>query len=110
MFQCNSHIWTCELTGTSGLTYSQAAKSEKETWEIITKRLNQCYQRAALSLVHHAQRTNLKTLTDEICAFYKDRFIKGELVDMEHTTSSGAKSVISTIAFLNACIFDFLGF
>ncbi len=89
MFQCNSQIWTCELTGTSGLTFSQALASENETKKMIDS-LETCYQRAALQLVHHVKRTNIKALADEISAFYRDRFIKGEVVELSNTTSSGA--------------------
>lgn len=92
MFQCNSQIWTCELTGTSQLTFSQALESEEEAARLMAS-LDECHQRAALTLVHHARRTNIKTLADEIAAFYRERFICGEVVDMAQTTSSGAKSV-----------------
>lgn len=92
MFQCNSRVWTCELTGTSGLTYQQAMESEKDAQKLINS-LDECYQRAALGLVHHVKRTNLKTLADEIAGFYRDRFVKGEMVDMTQMTSSGAKLV-----------------
>lgn len=93
MFQCNSQIWTCKFTGTSNLTYLQALESEQETNKLIAS-LDECHQHAALALVHHVRRTNVKTLADEISSFYRDRFIKGEVVDMAHTTSSGAKYVL----------------
>lgn len=78
------------MTGTTGLTYSQAISSENEATKLIES-LNVCHQKAALALVHHAKRTNIKTLADEICAFYRERFVEGEIVDMAHVTSSGAK-------------------
>lgn len=90
MFQCNSHIWTCKLTGSTGLTYLQALESEKEAGQIIAS-LDECYQKAALGLVHHVHRTNIKTLADEICTFYRERYVPDEVLDMIHTTSSGAK-------------------
>lgn len=90
MFQCNSQIWTCSLTGTTSLTYLQAVESEEEARKMMAS-LDECYQRASLSLVHHVFRTNVKTIVEEICAFLKDRFVENELVDMTHTTSSGAK-------------------
>lgn len=93
MFQCNSRIWTCSLTGATSLTYLQAVESEEEARKTIAS-LNECYQRASLKLIHHVFRTNMKALVDEICAFLRDRFVENEVVDMSHATSSGAKSVL----------------
>lgn len=90
MFQCNSRIWTCSLTGATSLTYLQALDSEEEAKKMIDS-LAECYQRASLKLVHHVFRTNMKTLVDEICAFLRDRFVENEVVDMVHSTSSGAQ-------------------
>lgn len=92
VFQCNSRIWTCKLTGTSSLTYLQAVESEREAGKLIAS-LDECYQRATLRLVHHVRRTNIKTLADELSTFFRDRFVKGEVVDMANSTSSGAKLV-----------------
>ena len=108
MFQCNSQVWTCEMTGTSGLTYQQALESEAEASKLISS-LDESLQRAVLTLVHHARRTNIKTLADEIAAFYRERFVKGEVVDVTNTTTSGAKYVIyleeeGEKSFLRTCI------
>ena len=92
MFQCNSLIWACSLTGTCNLTYQQALDSEKEAKKLIAS-LDKCYQKTALTLVHHVCRTNVKNLVDEICSFLRERFVKDEVVDMIHTTSSDARLV-----------------
>lgn len=89
-FLCNSLVWTCELTGQANLTYSQALQSEKEARKIMDS-LPECFQKAALSLVHHVRRTNVKTLADEVCAFYRLRFVEGEELGMRKRTSSGAE-------------------
>jgi len=83
-------VWTCELTGQSNLTYTQALESEKEAREVINS-IPLCYQRASLSLIHHTRRTNLRTLSDEICGFYRERFIVGEQVGLTQNTNSGTK-------------------
>lgn len=83
-------MWTCELTGATNLTYLQALESEKEARRLLES-FAPCYQAAALTLVHQARRTNVRTLTDEICAFYRERFIVGELVNLTRSTISGAK-------------------
>ena len=83
-------MWTCELTGQTNLTYTQALESEKEAKKLLDS-LPESLQKAALNLVHHTRRTNLRTLADEICAFYRQRFVQGECLDMMQSTTSGAK-------------------
>ena len=89
-FLCNSLIWTCELTGQANLTYSQALQSEKEARKVMDS-LPECFQKAALSLVHHVRRTNIKMLADEVCTFYRLRFVEGEELGMRKKTSTGAE-------------------
>lgn len=89
-FLCSTHAWTCSLTGVSALTYAQALESEREAKKLVDG-LADCYKQASLELIHHAPRTNMKTLAEEICLFYRDRFVVGEVVDMTVITSSGAK-------------------
>ena len=89
-FLCNSYVWTCSLTGQSNLTYTQALTSEREAQKLLDS-FAECYQRAVLELVHHAHRTNMRTLTDELCLFFKERYVVGERLDLVQTTSSGAK-------------------
>lgn len=89
-YLCESLVWTCELSGQSNLNYSQALKSEKEAQKNLDS-LSICYQKAALSLIHHTRRTNLKTLCEEIVSFYKRRFIVGEVVDQSQTNAHGIK-------------------
>jgi len=83
-------VWTCAYTGQTNLTYTQALESEEEARGVIDS-IPWCYQRASLSLIHHTRRTNLRTLSDEICAFYRERFIVGEQVGLMQNTNSGAK-------------------
>lgn len=48
-----------------------------------------CHKRAILALIHHATRTNLKTLIDEVAAFFKERYVIGE--DVEYAADLGDK-------------------
>lgn len=89
-YLCESLVWTCELSGQSNLTYTQALKSEEEARRCLNS-LSLCYQRAALSLIHHARRTNLKSLTEEIVSFYKRRFVIGEVIDQSQNKANGTK-------------------
>ena len=83
-------MWTCSLTGQSNLTYTQAAESEREAGKLLDS-FPQCYQRAVLELVHHARRTNIRSLGDELIVFFKERYVVGERLELSQTTSSGAK-------------------
>lgn len=83
-------MWTCELSGQSNLTYSQAFQSEKEARKQLDS-LPPSYQKAALNLVHHTRRTNIKTLAEEIISFYRHRFIEGEVVDLVQMKTVGVK-------------------
>ena len=50
-----------------------------------------CYQRAVLELIHHAPRTNIRSLADELLVFFKERFTPGETLLLAQATASGAK-------------------
>ena len=89
-FLCNSYVWTCSLTGQSHLTYTQAVESETEAQKLLDS-FPQCYKRAVLELVHHVRRTNIRSLGDELLAFFKERYVVGERLELVQTTSSGAK-------------------
>ena len=52
-------------------------ESEKEALAMIES-IPSCHRRAVLSLVHHAYRSNIKTASDEIFNFLKDRYVVGE--------------------------------
>ena len=78
------------MTGQSNLTYIQAAESERDAQELLSS-FQQCYQRAVLELVHHARRTNIRSLGDELLVFFKERYVTGERLELTQTTSSGAK-------------------
>lgn len=89
-YLCESLVWTCELSGQSNLTYTQALESEKEAQRQLDS-LSSCYQKAVLTLIHHTKRTNLKTLSEEIISFYRHRFIEGEIVEHQQTKAAGLK-------------------
>ena len=64
--------------------------SEREARKMLDS-LKDCHKQAALELIHHAPRTNVKTLAEEICLFYRDRFVVGEVVDLTIITTSAAR-------------------
>ena len=89
-YLCNSLVWTCEYSGRCGLTYAQAIASEQETKSLLDA-LPPHFQRAILALVHNSARTNMKMLEDEIIAFYRERFIVGEQLDLSRATTNGCR-------------------
>ena len=52
-------------------------ESESEALAMIES-IPSFHRRAILSLVHHAYRSNIKTASDEIFNFLKDRYVVGE--------------------------------
>ncbi|XP_060790357.1 bromodomain adjacent to zinc finger domain protein 1A isoform X3 [Neoarius graeffei] len=85
---CNSLVWSCAVTGKPGLTYQEALESEKKA------KLNlQSFPKALLLPLLHltalTQRTRLHEICDDVCAFIKERFFPGEIVDV--ISRSGAR-------------------
>ncbi|XP_053093526.1 bromodomain adjacent to zinc finger domain protein 1A isoform X1 [Pangasianodon hypophthalmus] len=85
---CNSLVWSCAVTGKPGLTYQEALESEKKA------KLNlQSFPKALLLPLLHltalTQRTRLHEVCDDVCAFIKERFFPGEMVDI--VSRSGAR-------------------
>lgn len=52
-------------------------ESEREARTLLDS-IPDCHRRAVLSLVHHAHRTNIKSVADELINFFKERYIVGE--------------------------------
>lgn len=76
------------MTGKPGLTYQEALESEKKA------KLNlQSFPKALLLPLLHltalTQRTRLHEICDDVCAFIKERFFPGEIVDV--ISRSGAR-------------------
>lgn len=92
-YLCNSLVWTCEYSGKNGLTYAQALASEQETKTVLDA-MPLHLQRAILALVHNAARTNMKTLEDEVIAFYRERFVVGEQLELSQATTNGCRSCL----------------
>ncbi|XP_017331444.1 bromodomain adjacent to zinc finger domain protein 1A isoform X2 [Ictalurus punctatus] len=85
---CNSLVWSCAVTGKPGLTYQEALESEKKA-----KHNLQSFPKALLLPLLHltalTQRTRLHEICDDVCAFVKERFFPGEMVDV--VSRSGAR-------------------
>lgn len=76
---CNSLVWTCSLTGKTGLTFAEALESEDKAKKVL-KTFPYALERAILFLVTLTKRSNIKDLVDELFSFTKDRYFIGESV------------------------------
>lgn len=78
---CNSLVWSCALTGRSGLTYLEAVESERRA----RQSLQNFPTPLLLPLLHLAaasRRCRLSELCEDIYVYVKDRFFPGETVEV----------------------------
>jgi bromodomain adjacent to zinc finger domain protein 1A len=96
-------VWSCELTGRSGLTYQEAEESE----EAAKKRLSsfpKVLQKVVVYLAIHTHRSRLSDVTDDVFVFAKDRFFIGEIVEV---TQKGQKYEIKECFLSNLFLVEF---
>jgi hypothetical protein len=92
--QCSSLIWSCELTGKSGLTYKEAVDSESEAKRQIES-FPDPLRRAVLFLASQVRRNGISLLVEDVFAFYRDRFVEGEEVEVSCLNQKFDASVVS---------------
>ena len=78
---CNSLVWTCSLSGKTGLTFSEAIESAEKARQILAK-FPPVLEKALVFLMSLTKRGNIKDLTDDMFTFTKDRFFIGEQVQV----------------------------
>ena len=77
---CNSLVWSCAITGKSGLTFEEAQDSEaaaRKRLGTIPKPL----KRGILWLADHTQRGRISDLVDDVYVFASARYFVGEIVE-----------------------------
>ena len=79
--QCSSLIWSCELTGRSGLTYREAVDSEAEAKRQIES-FPDALRRAVLFLASQVRRNGIGLLVEDVFAFYRERYVEGEDLEL----------------------------
>ncbi|XP_045165430.2 bromodomain adjacent to zinc finger domain protein 1A-like isoform X2 [Mercenaria mercenaria] len=94
---CNSLVWSCSITGRSGLTYQEAEESEEKALKQLAS-FPAYLQKPILFLATKTQRSRLADLNDDVFVFAKDRFFKGEMVDVISGPSKKVCKVIDVIA------------
>lgn len=90
---CNSLVWTCTLTGKTGLTFAEAIESENKAKKIVSQ-IPPALVKGILFLLTLTRRGNIKDLIDDLFSFVRDRYFIGETVLIVNGTnaSSGPKT------------------
>lgn len=78
---CNSLVWSCSLTGRTGLTYLEATDSERRA-RLSLQSFSVSLLHPLLHLAAHSRCCRLTELCEVVYAFVKDRFFPGETVDV----------------------------
>ena len=78
---CNSLVWSCSITGRSGLTYQEAEESEEKALKQLAS-FPAYLQKPILYLASKTQRSRIADLNDDVFGFAKDRFFIGEILDV----------------------------
>jgi bromodomain adjacent to zinc finger domain protein 1A len=74
---CNSLVWSCGLTGRSGLTYQEAAESENHARRRLSD-FPKSLQLPILLLMTKTRRRRLADAREDIYTFIKDRYFVAE--------------------------------
>lgn len=93
---CNSLVWSCAITGRSGLTYQEAEESEEKALKQLAS-FPAYLQKPILYLAFKTQRSRLADMNDDVFVFAKDRFFKGEMVDVMTGQSKKVCKVVDVI-------------
>ncbi|CAF0741721.1 unnamed protein product [Brachionus calyciflorus] len=81
---CNSLVWTCHLTGKTGLTFGEAVESEEKALKTI-KQVPQALEKAIVYLINSTTRGNIKEVISDVFSFANERFFKGETLIMPNS-------------------------
>ncbi|KAI8482743.1 Bromodomain adjacent to zinc finger domain protein 1A [Branchiostoma belcheri] len=93
---CNSLVWSCSLTGRSGLTYQEAVDSEDRARKVL-ETFPQPLQVPVLYLAALTRRPRLADVCDDVYAFIKDRMLVGETVEVQRGASRVSCTVLRVI-------------
>ncbi|XP_066281341.1 bromodomain adjacent to zinc finger domain protein 1A-like [Branchiostoma lanceolatum] len=93
---CNSLVWSCSLTGRSGLTYQEAVDSEDRARRVL-ETFPQPLQVPVLYLAALTRRPRLADVCDDVYAFLKDRMLVGETVEVQRGASRVSCTVLRVI-------------
>ncbi|CAB0031229.1 unnamed protein product [Trichogramma brassicae] len=84
---CNSMIWSCSITGKSGMTYEEALLCEENAKESL-KEFPMELRIPILYLANKTQRTSLSDMIDDVFQYARERYFIGEMVEASFTEDS----------------------
>lgn len=77
---CNSLVWSCGVTGKSGLTYEEAVESEAKAKKRISN-LPKPLKKGVLWLAHRIKKGRLGDMVDDLADWTRNRYFVDEIVD-----------------------------
>jgi bromodomain adjacent to zinc finger domain protein 1A len=77
---CSSMVWTCSITGKTGLTFEEALNSERNAHEMLNAFPNGL-QLPVLYLMNYINESKFSSIIDMICAFISNRYFIGEDIE-----------------------------
>ncbi|KAH9519019.1 Bromodomain adjacent to zinc finger domain protein 1A [Bulinus truncatus] len=77
---CNSLVWSCAVTGRSGMTFQEAEDCEKKAKKNLAT-FQDSLKKPLLYLATLTHRSRLNDLNDDVFVFAKDRFFIGETLE-----------------------------
>ncbi|KAJ3101913.1 hypothetical protein HDU97_000954 [Phlyctochytrium planicorne] len=78
----NKKVWSCEVTGKTGLTYKEAMQCEQSARKKFDSKFPEVWRKAALQKIHWSTQP-LAALYDQLHDYFKDHIFMGELVGIE---------------------------
>ncbi|XP_074641333.1 bromodomain adjacent to zinc finger domain protein 1A-like [Tubulanus polymorphus] len=93
---CNSLVWSCSITGRPNLTFQEALETEEKARKHLAS-FPTYLQRPVLYLSTLTHRTRLNDMNDDVFLFTKDRFFKGELVEVYHRNMKKTCRILNVI-------------
>ncbi|ODM98981.1 Bromodomain adjacent to zinc finger domain protein 1A [Orchesella cincta] len=79
VIQCNSLIWSCSLTGKSGLTFQEALESERSAKKFL-KGFPRPLKKALFYLATLTKRGRFSDVVEDVLTYARERYFKGEEV------------------------------
>lgn len=84
----NSVVWQCSLTGRPELTYAEALASEKTARKLL-RQFPSALRGPVIFVASRTKRSVLKELVDDVFNIIKDRFFRGEKLDVSNESGKG---------------------
>lgn len=89
-------VWSCSLSGKSGLTYAEALESEENARRSL-RDFPKELQVPVLFLASKTKRTALGDMTEDVFMFVKDHYFIGEKVEAAFSANKWKESRITQV-------------